>query len=191
MEAELNFFQIKSGSLFSRIQPVVFMNSGFMVYMAPSSLFSWIHHVYKLGFASITRYLFKDETKYFWYDLLPPLLLSTLLLVLKNLKELWLFDCPELKRLPNSSGLLTELREFKIQNCLHWNNFINSSIPSSIRREDLEVLEVDARELRILQSHASQVCLSFLSSIVFSRKKNSYYNVSKMETRILQIAHLL
>eukprot|EP00253_Pinus_taeda_P016756 PITA_16756 len=80
-----------------------------------------------------------------------------LLLVLKNLKELWLFDCPELKRLPSSSGLLTELREFKIQNCLHWNNFINSSIPSWIPREDLEVLEVDARELRILQAHASQI----------------------------------
>jgi Leucine-rich repeat (LRR) protein len=44
-------------------------------------------------------------------------MLPTLLGWYKGLKELWLFDRPELKRLPDSFGLLTQLVGFNIWNC--------------------------------------------------------------------------
>jgi Leucine-rich repeat (LRR) protein len=44
-------------------------------------------------------------------------LLSPLLVYLRSLKELWLFNCPVLKCFPNSFGLLTQLIWLKIENC--------------------------------------------------------------------------
>lgn len=44
-------------------------------------------------------------------------ILPSLLGCLKSLKELWLFNCPELKCLPDDFGRLTQLMELKIWNC--------------------------------------------------------------------------